>query len=154
MALLLHTANYRQEQGDFAWAASAGLHWPVRDAYALLAVLVPVVHLGFILWVVGGALLTCRKRWAAMLHGLSMVYGVFIEIAPVECPLTRLENWARARAGQQPIAGDFIRHQLLRVIYPNVSLRLLAAGAVAVLLANGWIYWRRFRRPTRGAEVA
>ena len=114
--------------------------------YRALAVLVPAAHLAFILWVIFGALLTGRRRWAAGLHGLSMLYGIFIEVAPVTCPLTRLENWARRRAGEQPFAGDFIRHQLLRVIYPDISLHLLAAGAGAVLAVNAWIYWRRFRR--------
>ena len=117
--------------------------------YRGLAVLIPALHLAFILWVIFGALLTGRRRWAAALHGLSMAYGIFIELAPVACPLTRLENWARARAGERPFAGDFIRHQLLRVIYPDVSLHLLAAGAAAVLALNAWIYWRRFAAGAR-----
>ena len=113
--------------------------------YRFLAVFIPAVHLAFILWVIFGALLTGRRRWAVALHGLSLAYGVFIEAAPVGCPLTAMENAARIRAGQRPYAGDFIRHQLLRVLYPNVPVWVLIVGAAAVLAINAVIYRRRFR---------
>jgi hypothetical protein len=124
----------------------------VLELYRALAVLVPALHLGFILWVIFGATVTGRRVWAAAAHGVSLAYGVFIELAPVGCPLTRWENWARARAGERPYAGDFLRHALLRVIYPDVSLHLLAAGAGAVLALNAWIYWRRFASRARATR--
>ncbi len=114
--------------------------------WRILAVLVPALHLLFIGWVIFGALLTRGRRWATLLHWLTLAYGIWIEITPRGCPLTRLENAARLRAGSQPYQGDFIRHYLLNIIYPNVPVWVLIAGAILVCLVNAIIYGRRLRR--------
>lgn len=61
--------------------------------YLLLAESVLVLHLLFILWVIGGALLVRYYPWLQWLHIGSLVYGIFIEVAPwPPCPLTILEE--------------------------------------------------------------
>ncbi|HVB33373.1 MAG TPA: DUF2784 domain-containing protein [Patescibacteria group bacterium] len=118
--------------------------WP-KLALAL-AVAVLATHLGFILWVIFGALLTRKRRWLAWAHGICIVYGVVIEVAPWPCPLTLAENWFEVQAGRVPYRGPFLLHYLDAVVYPSVPPQILIWGAVVVLAVNAAVYWRRARR--------
>src|SRR3954465_15552536 len=115
--------------------------------YRALAILVLVVHLGFILFVVLGGLLVLRRPRLAWLHLPAVVWGVLIEYAGWICPLTPLENWFRERAGQPGYAGGFIEHHLTAAIYPQGLTRVMAVllGTFALLL-NLFVYIRLFRR--------
>ena len=108
-----------------------------------LAEAVLATHLGFILWVIFGALLTRARRWLAALHIASLVYGIVSELGPWPCPLTLAENNFEARAGVAPYQGPFLLHYLDAILYPNLSPTLLTACGVAVCVANLLIYaWR------------
>ena len=113
--------------------------------YRILAVFIPLVHLCFILWVILGAVLTRGRRLLTGLHLGTLAYGFLIEIVPWGCPLTRLEQWARVGAGMAPYPGDFIRHYLELVIYPDVPYLWLIWGAGVVCALNAAVYARRWR---------
>lgn len=108
-----------------------------------LASLVLAVHLGFILWVIFGAVFTRGRLWLSVVHGVCAIYGVIIETAPWPCPLTLLENWLEVKAGRTPYHGPFLLHYLDAIVYPNVPAALLIVGAVVVLGANVYVYARR-----------
>ncbi len=96
-----------------------------------------VVHLLFILWVIGGVLLVRRHHRLQWFHIGSLAYGIFIEVAPwPPCPLTILEQMLEERAGITPFHSPFLLHYLEAFVYPNVSLTLLVSVAVAVCAAN------------------
>ncbi|MCL5671403.1 MAG: DUF2784 domain-containing protein [Acidobacteria bacterium] len=116
-----------------------------------------VVHLLFILWVMGGVLLVRRSPRLKWFHIGSLVYGIFIEVVPwPPCPLTILEQMLESRAGVAAYHGSFLLHYLDKLVYPNVPLALLVAVAV-VFCAGNLIYygaaWRKgvlmLRHPTR-----
>ena len=116
-------------------------------AYRLLADAVLLLHLGFILFVVAGALLVVRKPRLAPLHLLAAVWGVGIEASGAVCPLTWIELRLRGLAGDAGYGGGFIEHYVVSLIYPAGLTRgtqiLLGAG---VLLLNAFLYawlWRR-----------
>lgn len=112
-----------------------------------LAELVLVVHLVFILWVMGGVLLVRRHPRMKWFHIGSLVYGIFIEVVPwPPCPLTILEQALEERAGAAAFHGQFLLHYLDELVYPNVSLTLLITVAVAFCAANLLYYvftWRK-----------
>ena len=117
---------------------------PLWPQFALaLAITVLVVHLGFISWVIFGALFTRGRKRLAWAHGVCLVYGLVIEIVPWPCPLTLAENWFEVQAGRSPYSGPFLLHYLDAVVYPNVPPQLLIWGAAGVLAVNGIVYWRR-----------
>lgn len=118
--------------------------WP-QIALAL-AIVVLATHLGFILWVIFGAILTRGRRWLAWAHILCAIYGVAIEVAPWPCPLTLAENWFEAQAGRAPYHGPFLLHYLDALVYPNVPPSLLVWGAAVALAANAFVYARRWRK--------
>ena len=71
--------------------------------YGILADIVVLIHLGFVIFVVMGAVLSYWRRWIIWLHLPSVGWAVWIETSGGICPLTPLENWLRIKAGQGPL---------------------------------------------------
>jgi len=118
------------------------------ERFAANAVLVG--HLGFIAFVMLGALLALRWRWVLWLHAPALAWAVFVEATGRVCPLTPLENALRIRAGDAGYAGGFVEHYLLAIVYPEALTRemqwLLAAVVLIVnALLYGWV-WHRIGR--------
>jgi len=119
--------------------------------FRMLADLVVVVHVGFVSFVVLGAVLVWRWRWLMWLHLPAVGWGVGIEWTGGICPLTPLENYLRHRAGQAAYGDDFIERYLLPLLYPGELTRTaqIVLGAVALgvnVAAYGWLWHTRDRR--------
>jgi Protein of Unknown function (DUF2784) len=111
-----------------------------------LAGLVLVVHLLFIIWVVGGVLVVRRYRRLKWVHIGSLVYSVFIEVVPwPPCPLTLLEQMLEERAGIVAYHGSFLVYYLDALVYPNVSLTVLVTAVVLFCSANLAYYAHAWR---------
>jgi Protein of Unknown function (DUF2784) len=112
----------------------------------VFAGLVLVVHLLFILWVMGGILLVRRYQRLKWFHIVSLAYSIFVEVVPwPPCPLTVLEQMLESRAGIAAYHGSFLVHYLEALVYPSVPLALLVTVAVAFCAANLAYYvltWR------------
>lgn len=120
----------------------------------LLADAVLILHLAFVLFVIGGGVLVLKWPKLGWVHLPVALWGVIVEWAGLVCPLTPLENSLRQQAGAAGYGGGFIEHYIAATLYPQSLTRsiqlLLGAG---VLLVNGLIYWRllsRQRRTDRG----
>jgi hypothetical protein len=122
----------------------------MRAIYALLADAVVIVHLGFVVFVVGGGFLVLRWPWLAWAHVPAAAWGALIELAGWFCPLTPLEHWLRHAAGGEAYGGGFVEHYLLPVIYPGALTReiqiALGIGVLAVNAAAYALVWRKRRR--------
>jgi hypothetical protein len=113
--------------------------------YHAMAVAVLTLHLLWALWVIGGTLLTRRRRALRWLHIISLVYSILIEALPwPPCPLTLLEAWLEARAGIAPHQGAFLVHCLEAITYPDIPVSWLIAGAVSVCAFNLAVYAFRY----------
>jgi hypothetical protein len=110
-------------------------------AYRILADAVLVVHMSFILFVLGGGFLVRQWRGVAWVHIPAVAWGALIEFMGWVCPLTPLEIWARSRAGGTGYSGGFIEHYLLPVVYPAALTHetQIVLGAL-VLILNVFIY--------------
>jgi len=119
--------------------------------YSAAAVLVLLVHLGFVLFVAFGALLVLRRPRLLWLHLPAVAWGVYIELSGRGCPLTALENLLRLRAGMAGVEGSFIEHYLLWLLYPGGLTRdvqfVLAALVAAINLLIYVRLWRRRALP-------
>jgi hypothetical protein len=117
--------------------------------YHLGADLVLLLHFSFVLFVAFGGLLLIKWRRLIWLHLPAVAWGVFVEFSGWICPLTPLENWLRAQAGEATYAGDFIVRYLSSILYPDaltheIQLILGATLLVVNLTIYGWL-WRTSR---------
>ena len=120
--------------------------------FRLAADAVALLHLAFVLFVVGGGLLVWRWPWLAWLHLPAVAWGALIEFTGWMCPLTPLEQHLRQIVGQAGYAGGFMDHYLRALLYPAGLTReaqwALGAGVLAV---NGAVYGLLLGRWARSA---
>src|SRR5215468_6324727 len=121
--------------------------------YRALAETTLVVHLGFIAWVMLGALLTKGRPRLAAAHVACVVYGIVAELAPWPCPLTLAENLFEASGGLAPYRGPFLLHYLEAIVYPHLPAILLIACGVGACVLNLVIYGLRLRRYVTDRKV-
>jgi hypothetical protein len=115
-----------------------------------LADMLVLLHLLFVVFVMGGGFLLVRWPKLVWLHLPAAVWGAYIEFSSGICPLTPLENQLRVRGGDAAYSGDFVEHYLLPLLYPAqltpgfqiwLGFGVVAVNALAYALA--WRAWRR-----------
>ena len=122
----------------------------------LLADAVLLLHLAFVVFVAGGALLVWRRPAWAWLHLPALAWGAYVVIAGVTCPLTPLENALRVCAGGTAYGGGFIEHYLLPIVYPEfvqgeAGRRWQVGLGVALVVLNAAVYGAMLMRRRRVA---
>jgi hypothetical protein len=95
--------------------------------YQLLADLVLALHVAVVAFVVGGLVMVIvgnllewrwvNALWFRVAHLAAIAFVVAESWLGMVCPLTSLEVWFRAQAGQGTYSGGFIEHWLQRVLY-------------------------------------
>ena len=116
------------------------------NPYAVLATVVLAVHLIWIVWVIFGWSVVRRRFVLRWLHFFSLIYGIFIEIAPWPCPFTLLEQRFESKAGVTVYREPFLVHYLEAPVYPDVPERVLIPMAVAVCAVNLYLHVGRMVR--------
>lgn len=119
--------------------------------YALLADLVLALHVGVVLFVVGGlaAVIVGNLRgWAwvnrpafRLLHAAAIAIVVAEAWLGLACPLTTWEMALRVRAGATTYAGSFVQHWLQALLYWDAPpwVFTLAYTAFGALVAFTWL---------------
>jgi hypothetical protein len=120
------------------------------STYRLLADAVLVLHVGIVVFVVGGLPLIAvghRRRWRWVQGwGFRVAHGAAIAVVVAQvwldqvCALTTLESWLRQRAGDAPYAQSFVGHWLQRLLYHAAPAWVftLAYTAFGLLVAWAW----------------
>ena len=119
--------------------------------YALLADAILVLHVGIVLFVVGGQLLVLiggplgwrwvRRRGFRFTHLLLMGFIVAQTWLGQLCPLTVWEQSLRRMAGQQAYSQSFIEYWLSRLIFveaPWWAFVAVYTGFFLLVLASWW----------------
>ena len=121
-------------------------------AYGLLADLVLALHLGVVLFVVGGLVLVVAghlRGWgwvdaygfrAAHLGAIAFV--VAESWLGIVCPLTTLESWLRGRAGSGGYGGGFVEHWLQALLYYDAPWWAFAIAYTVFGLLVAAVWWR------------
>lgn len=124
----------------------------------LLADAVLLVHFGIVVFVVGGLLLVVagnllrwpwvNNGWFRLAHVSAIAYVVVQAWLGRACPLTSLELWLRARAGQATYRRSFIEHWVQRLLYYDAPMWVFAVAYTAfglLVLLAWWYFPPRFR---------
>jgi len=130
--------------------------------YGLLADAVLIVHFGVIVFIVGGLaviVLGNRVGWRwvndlrfRIAHVVAIGYVVVQAWLGRICPLTTLESWLRARAGEAGYETSFVEHWVQRLIFYDAPLWVFAVGytlfGLLVVAA-----WRRYPPEHRARDT-
>ena len=127
--------------------------------YRALADAVLVAHFAFVLFAVLGGLLALRWHRAPWLHLPALAWGLLVQLANWDCPLTPLENYFRRLGGEAGYAGGFVEHYVSAILYPDhlthalrFSLGLLLL--VVNLAAYSFVFYGASRKaPPRGSAA-
>ena len=115
--------------------------------YRLLADAVVVVHLGFVLFALLGALLAFRWRKVIWLQLPALFWGAYVEFTGRICPLTPLENWLRRQGGEAGYSTSFVEQYLLPILYPaNLTADTQLVLGTLLVLVNVALYGLLLRR--------
>ncbi len=121
--------------------------------YRALANAVLILHVGIVLFIVFGLVLTLvggARRWAWVRnfwfrapHLAGIGYIALEAWLGIVCPLTTLEQWLRERAGQAVYGGDFIAHWLRKVMFYEADpwVFIAAYSGFALLVLVSWLSW-------------
>ena len=125
--------------------------------YRALADAVLVAHFAFVLFAVLGGLLALRWRRAVWLHVPALAWGVLVQLANWECPLTPLENYFRRMGGEAGYAGGFVEHYVSAILYPeqiSPAFRFVSGLFLLVinLVAYSFIIYSTRGAPTQTSE--
>jgi hypothetical protein len=122
-------------------------------SYGILADIVVLVHLGFVMFAVLGAVLIIWWRWFLWLHLPAAFWAIWIELTGGICPLTPLENWLQIRAGQGAYRGNFVDHYLIPVLYPaELTRHIQFMMGLFVIIINLALYIYIFFQSRRHNE--
>lgn len=123
-------------------------------------VVVAAVHAAAVVLMLTGALLALRWPRLLLAHVPVAVGILVINRAGVDCPLTTLELWLRARSGGEVYSGGFLGHYAFAPVGVDVANAPTQTGIfAAALLPNGVGYGllvarvRRRRTRTAATEV-
>jgi hypothetical protein len=131
------------------------------SAWQLLADAVLALHVGIVLFVVGGLAVIVGgnlagwrwvNRWWFRLAHLGTIAFVAAEAwAGVVCPLTTLEMWLRVQARAATYEGSFIEHWLQAILFWDAPAWVFTAAYTLFALAVAAAWWffppQRARRP-------
>jgi len=126
--------------------------------WSIAADAVLFLHLCVVIFVVVGLLLIAvgnlrgwrfvNRWWFRLLHLATIGVVVAQAWLGMVCPLTTLELWLRAQAGEATYAGGFIEHWLSRLLYFSAPPWVFTAAytGFGLLVAVAWWRWPPRRR--------
>jgi hypothetical protein len=116
--------------------------------------LVLLLHFLFAAFAVfGGALVAHNFDWA-WIHVPAVLWSSLVNLMSWTCPLTPLEKFLRARAGQAGYPGGFIQHYVGRAIYPRgMPRRMELVAGISILVGNLVVYAAIFAMAAEGSAV-
>jgi hypothetical protein len=127
--------------------------------YRFLADAVLVLHSAVVVFVVAGLIAIvvgnlCEWRrvnafWFRTVHLVTVLVVMAQGWLGIICPLTTLEMWLRARAGEATYEGGFITHWIERLLFydaPSWVFALLYTLFALLVLASWWYFPPRSRR--------
>lgn len=111
-------------------------------------------HVAFLCYLLVGGFVALRWPRTIWLHLLAVGWGVASTVGHLDCPLTGLERWARAKAGMAPLGSEgFIAHYITGVLYPAGWAGAVQAAGFAIVAVSWALVAGQARRRRRSASA-
>lgn len=112
----------------------------MKKAYFAVVVVTATSHLAYLAYLPSGGFLALRWRRTFWLHLPTVCWGVGVVTTDLPCPLTALENWARAKAGMESLpesgfTGRYLSHAGCPPNHVGAAQTLAFAAAIVSWVA-------------------
>jgi hypothetical protein len=122
-----------------------------------LADVTVVVHFAALLYIGLGGFLAWRWPRTIFVHVFFAAWGVIVNVTPIPCPLTALEDWFRSMQGLGPLPGGFNEYYIFGDIIPRSLLPVVSIGAIVLLVVSYvgvWVRWRKSLAQPSGSSAS
>ena len=116
----------------------------------VLATATMVVHFAALIYIGFGGFLAWRWPKSIFVHVFFAAWGVVVNVTPLPCPLTALENHFRAQQGLGDLPGGFNDHYIFGPLIADDYVQYVVYVALLVLVvsyAGAYALWRHRRSP-------
>ena len=104
------------------------------------------VHVLALLYIGLGGFLAWRWPKSIFVHVFFALWGFAVNVFPIPCPLTALEDYFRSLQGLSPLPGGFNAYYIYGTVFPRAMLPLVAAAALAILVFSYVGAYHRWRQ--------
>ena len=109
--------------------------------YKITADFIVLLHFLWIIFLIFGAFIGRRYKWAKILHITAMGFAMLIQIVGWYCPLTYLETWLRrVHDPSQTYTGSFIINYVHEIVYIELPEKIILIATIFLVLMSTWIY--------------
>lgn len=115
------------------------------SGWRVLADVTVGIHILALLYIGFGGFLAWRWPKAALLHIFFAFWGIAVNVFPLSCPLTSLEDFFRAKQGLGALPGGFNAYYLYGTVIPHSMLPLAAVTALTVVVVSYIGAWQRYK---------
>jgi hypothetical protein len=124
----------------------------------VLADLTVGVHILALLYIGLGGFLAWRWPKSIFVHVFFAVWGVAVNVFPLQCPLTTIEDYFRGLQGLGPLPGGFNNYYIYGTVFPRSMLPVVAITAMLIVVVSyvgAYSRWRhREHAPTHRISQA
>ncbi|WP_328447110.1 MULTISPECIES: DUF2784 domain-containing protein [unclassified Amycolatopsis] len=111
-----------------------------------LADVTVAVHILALFLIGFGGFLAWRWPKLIFVHMFAAAWGILVNVAPVPCPFTALENYFRHQQGLGDLPGGFNAYYLYDTVFPRTWLPAIGIVAIIVVAYSYvGVYHRRHR---------
>lgn len=110
------------------------------------------LHFLALIFIGVGGFLAWRWPRAIFLHAPLVVWGVAVNLLPLSCPFTSLEDYLRGLQGLGPLPGGFNEYYIYGTLIPHFALPVVAMIAVFLVVFSYVGAYQRWR--DRQATIA
>ncbi|WP_158879418.1 DUF2784 domain-containing protein [Amycolatopsis anabasis] len=112
---------------------------------AFLAHLTVGVHVLALLYIGFGGFLAWRWPKTLFVHVFFALWGILVNVFPIPCPLTALENYFRHQQGLGDLPGGFNEYYIYDTVFPREMMPFIAVVALAVVTISyvgAYLRWK------------
>jgi hypothetical protein len=115
-----------------------------------------VLHFLALLYIALGGFLAWRWPKSIFVHVFFALWGIAVNVLPLNCPLTELENHFRNQQGLGDLPAGFNAYYIYGHLFPDELTPVIGVLGLVILVVSyigAFVHWRHRRDDAHGSQV-